>query len=368
MAAVTDLHANMTAQRLAAVDVLVGYRTNPHVDTYEAGVDAAHQLMEVINRGVSPASAFASVPLIAAPVAQATAQLPLLRVIARAHELERRHRLAAVSVHAGYAYADVPHAGLSITAMSFDGVEGPRGTVEELAALAWSRRDEFRVQLAAPEAALAEAAELAVNADRPVVVADTGDNINGGAGGDGTWLLAEALRQQIPTAITICDPEAVAAARRSGDGSRLTLPLGGRSHPTAGDAVTVDAIVTWAGRLRFTNTGPMARGLRVDMGPAATVRAGPVTILLQSRPVQPNDPQMLHAAGIELHKQRVIVLKGAAAVRAGWAPLVAGFVDAATPGVTDCLLERLPYQHLRDAVWPFKELTADAITVTVPVR
>ena len=39
-----DLHANISELMTSAVDVLVGYRTNPHVDMFDRGVEAASVL------------------------------------------------------------------------------------------------------------------------------------------------------------------------------------------------------------------------------------------------------------------------------------------------------------------------------------
>jgi microcystin degradation protein MlrC len=122
--------------------------------------------------------------------------------------------------------------------------------------------------------------------------------------------------------------------------------------------------VLWVGDGSFVNSGPMATGARVTMGPSAVVELGPARVVLQSRPVQPNDPEMFRSVGLRPEDHALVLLKGAAALRAGWAPLVAGFVDAGTPGVTDCDLARLPYEHRRDA-WP---LDTDARLTPTPTQ
>jgi microcystin degradation protein MlrC len=351
--AVTDLHANMSPARVALLDALVGYRTNPHVDTYERGVDAAGHLARLVRGGLATVLAHRRVPVVAAPIAQATDAPALGRLLARARALERHHGLLDVTVHGGYAYADVPHAGLAFTVTAPAGAEGAAAeALEELCRLGWAHRHDFATTLPDAEEAVEQALQQAADGGGPVALADTGDNINGGSPGDSTWLL-HALLAGDPgrVATTLCDPEAVAAATAAGVGAPLRVPLGGKAEMLGGPPLEVPATVRMLGDGRFRNTGPMAHGAEVRMGPAAVVSAGPVDIVLQSLPVQPNDPELFRSVGIDPAAYDVVVLKGAAALRAGWRGVARTWVDAGTRGVTDCDLRRLPYRRLRDA-WP----------------
>ncbi|MFA9444492.1 M81 family metallopeptidase [Egicoccus sp. AB-alg6-2] len=353
LVAVTDLHANMTAERVALLDALVGYRTNPHVDTYESGADAAGHLSRLLNDGLETTLLHRAVPVIAAPIAQRSADLPLLRLLATAHEQQRRHRLLDVTVHAGYAFADVPHAGVSFTVTApIDRTAQAEEVLDRLARQAWEHRSEFAVELPDARAAAEQAIALYRRHGRPIAVADTGDNINGGGPGDATWLLRAALEvAEAPVAGTLWDPRAVEIARAVGVGGTFDAELGGRAETLSGEPLRGPATVRWLGEGAFVNTGPMASGARVTMGLAAVVEIGRAHVILQSLPVQPNDPEMFRAVGLDPAQQALVLLKGAAAIRAGWAPIVSGFVDAGTPGVTDCDVRRLPYQSLH-GVWP----------------
>ncbi len=359
VAVVTDLHANMTGVRTDLVDVLVGYRTNPHVDTYDCGVAAAGHLARLVDGDLRTELAHRRVPLLAAPIAQATAERPLSRLVARARELERRQGLIDVTVHGGYAYADVPHAGLSFTVTTPAGATAAAGdALDDLAALAAAHRHEFEVDLPDADEAIGLASERA-DGRGLVAVADTGDNIGGGAPGDSTWLLHALLARPATRALTtICDPEFATAAAAGGVGTRLTIPLGGKAEALGGAPVEAPSVVRGLGDGTFRNTGPMAQGARVRMGPTALVSVEHVDVLVQSLPVQPNDPEMFRSVGVDPADYDVVALKGAAALRAGWDGLVRDFVDAGTRGVTDCDLTRLPYQHL-SGVWPLTDDTED---------
>jgi microcystin degradation protein MlrC len=351
--AVTDLHANMTAARVGHLDALIGYQTNPHVDTYERGVDAARHVAALVRGGLETVLLHRRVPVLAAPIAQRTAEPPLSDLLATARELESRYGLVDVTIHAGYAYADVPHAGLSFTVTAPTERAGPAAEVlDVLAHKAWDHRELFTVDLPAADAAIAEAERLLARRGGPVAVADTGDNINGGGPGDTTWLLRTALeRSRAPVAGTLCDPATVRAAEEAGVGASFDASLGGRARILSGGPLRGPARVRWVGDGTFVNTGPMATGRRVSMGPTAVLEFDRAQVIVQSLPTQPNDPEMFRAVGLPPEEQGLVLLKGAAALRAGWGPIVSGSVDAGTPGVTDCDLRRLPYRHAH-GVWP----------------
>ncbi len=348
IAAVLDLHANVGVRRLDAVEVLIGYRTNPHVDTYARGRDAVRHLAAVLGGTLTPYRAHRGVPVIAAPVAQGTDAEPLAAVLRRARQLETG--LVDITVHAGYAYADVPHLGMgvSVTADHSDR-EAAEAAAEELARLAWDLRGGFELRL--PPAA--EAFSRAASAAGCVAVADTGDNINGGSPGDGTWLLAEALRRpDVRTLASVYDPDAVDAAERAGVGAQAQLSVGGRAAPSSGSPARMDATVLRLGRGTFTNRGPMSTGAVVNMGAVAVLRAGRLDLVVQERPVQPNDPEMFRSLDLCPEQYQVVLLKGAAAIRAGWSSVVSDFVDAGTPGVSDSDLTRLTFQHAPQGLFP----------------
>lgn len=351
--AVTDLHANMTGARVRHLDALVGYRTNPHVDTYEAGVRAAEHLQQLMAGELPTVVVHRAVPMLAAPIAQRTDTEPLHGLLEAAQDLEHRYGMIDVTVHAGFAHADVAHAGLSFTVTApADRSDRADEVLGRLCTQAWEHRHEFEVTLPDTDDAVRKAAARFEQAGGPVAVTDTGDNINGGGPGDTTWLLRAALEHLTePVAATLWDPAAVTAARGAGVGGRFEANLGGKAESLGGAPLVGEAIVRWLGDGEFVNRGPMASGARVSMGPTAVVGFGRADIVLQSLPVQPNDPEMFRSVGLRPADYPLILLKGAAAVRAGWGPLVSAFVDAATPGVTDCDLRRLPYRARRGA-WP----------------
>lgn len=343
IALVLDLHTNMAVPRFTDVEILVGYRTNPHVDTWECGHRAALLLADVIAGRLVPQREHAGLPVVAPPSAQLTSAEPLRSLLALADELEQDARLVDVSVHAGYAFGDSRATGMGFSATARAGARDvARQAVARLLALATRTTGAFSADYPSAEEAVAQA----VHDGGCVAIADTGDNINGGSPGDTTWLAHEALRYpDTAFLLTLADADAVEAARSAGVGARITLSIGGTAALTSGGALTGDAEVLAVSDGVFHNEGPMATGARVDMRGAAVVRMHNLTVLVQSAPTQPNDSAMFRSLGIDPADFPVVLLKGAAALRADWSDRVGRIIDAGTPGETDQVLSRLTYRH-----------------------
>lgn len=345
MAIALDMHANMAAPRLRDVEIVIGYRTNPHVDTFERGVEAARMLAPLLSGEPVPHRAHRGFPVVAAPAAQRTDDEPLRSLWELADRIETRPGIRNATVHGGYAYADTAFTGMGFQVTADpDHVEEAEAAAEELLALATRTAPLFRRDLPGP----AEAVRTALAAPGVQVVADTGDNINGGSPGDTTWLAQEATVHQGRRFLgTIADPHALDLIREGGEGATLRLSLGGWASSRSGPPLDLQVEVLRITDGVFANTGPMATGARVSMGGAAWIRAGSLDLVVQGEARQPNDPHLFGSMGIVVSDYDVLLLKGAAALRAGWSPLVAGFIDAGTPGETDSVLERLVYRRSR---------------------
>src|SRR5260370_30180728 len=58
-----DLHANLSPRMVAACNALIAYRTNPHLDQKQRGIDAARLIARTIRGEVRPTMAAAFPPL-----------------------------------------------------------------------------------------------------------------------------------------------------------------------------------------------------------------------------------------------------------------------------------------------------------------
>ena len=219
-----DYHGNVPPQLVEDATALVIYKTCPHVDQRERGLQAAELLARTVRAEVRPEAAIVKPELLYNIAFHNTSSGPMKQVMDAAIELEGKAGILAASVAAGYQYADVPWMGPSIVVVSDGEAALARQEAERLAELMWSTRDALLPRI--PGAA--EAVGMAIaSSETPVSLFEMGDNIGGGSAGDATFVLDELLRQGANRWVAaLYDPEAAGACAAAGIGAQLTLPCG----------------------------------------------------------------------------------------------------------------------------------------------
>jgi microcystin degradation protein MlrC len=355
-----DLHGNVTERMIAAADVTVGYRENPHRDAAERGAECAALALACARGEVRPEQQLVRLPMVVPILGGWTAAGPMAEVMAAAREIARESSLLSYTVFHGFGYADVPEMGSSVLAVA-DGDRAAAGrAARALEAALWERREDLRGSALEPDAAVAEAGRRAARG-APVVILDVGDNVGGGAPGDSTVLAERARDQRIEGFVaTFCDERAAARASAAGKGAELTLTLGATTPVSAGASLEVTARVSAITDGRFEDRNPTHGGFRYfDGGPTARLSSERGTeFVVSSRAVPSFSPEQLRAVGIEPRESQVIVAKGVVAPRAGYEPVAADFVLADTPGVTAAELAQLDYTQRSRPLWPFEPAAA----------
>lgn len=350
VAVTLDFHAN-TSRRLTELSTLiVGYDTYPHVDPGERAEEAVHLLARTIRGEIAPVMGFAAPPLMPVPQAQMTSREPFASLFARVHALEEAGRALSITLAGGFAYSDVPVAGLSVTVVTDNDPALAQTLADEIASMAWDLREQMIVtNTPVPEAVAAAIAEPT----GPVVLVDVGDNVGGGTPGDATEVLAELLRQDAQRAVVVmADAEASELARQAGVGAEVDLMVGGKVDRLHGDPVRVRGVVKSLHDGRWVHEGPENAGVPVDSGPTAVVVAGGVTVVITSRKTMPGDQQQLKSVGIEPTEQHILVMKSAIRWRGGLEAITARSIDVDTPGLGSVNLANFPYQRIRRPIFP----------------
>jgi microcystin degradation protein MlrC len=356
---VLDLHANFSRAMAENADALIAYRENPHADAAAAAVRAAKLLGRLIHGGERLTTVWVHPPLLWPPTGTDTHRDPMRSLEARAREIERRRReILAVNVLAGFAFTDVPDAGVSFTAATRGDPEAARAELLSLAALAEELKELGNVQ----ELPVAEVMpKVAACRQGPVILAEPSDNIGAGAPGDGTGLLRALLEYQIPNAVLVLhDPQAVSRLAGRPVGSHVILNLGGKGSPLDPGPLALEIELISQSNGRFPLEDPRSHlasmvGTLVEMGPCAVVRHRNLTILLTSKKTPPFDLGQLRSQGIEPEKQFAIVVKAAVAHRRAYDPIAAASYSLDTPGPCSSRLKNLPYRKVRRPIFPLDD-------------
>ena len=313
--AALDLHANLSGAMVAESDALVAYRTYPHIDLAVTGARCL-PLLERLLAGERLAKAWRRIDFLVPLPWQCTTIEPGRDLYALIDALER-DGIASASICMGFPPADTPVCGPAVLAYGTEQAAADRA-VDRLAAAFAQAEPRFAGRLWRPEDAVAHARSVA----HRVILADTQDNPGGGGSSDTTGLLAALVAAGAEDALLalLCDPKAAAAAHAAGEGGILRdLPLGGRHGPAGVTPVVGDYEVVRLGDGKFTATGPMYGGNRMDLGPMALLRpvAAPgVEIAVASRRLQAADRAILRHLGVDPAQRRILALKSSVHFRA----------------------------------------------------
>ena len=112
-----DLHANLTDEIVKNCTALVGYKTYPHIDMYEAGEHAGRIMVSALEGSVRPVMSWGNRPLLAQTLRMGHEDQPMGPLIEMARKEERAGLLAA-TVFGGFPLADFSNAGLSVVTVA----------------------------------------------------------------------------------------------------------------------------------------------------------------------------------------------------------------------------------------------------------
>ncbi|KXF74766.1 microcystin degradation protein MlrC [Paramesorhizobium deserti] len=345
-----DLHGNTTRRMVNEADLLVAFRTYPHVDMAKTGRRAAEGLGKLMARARPYAKAFRRLPFLTSIPWQCTSIEPARSLYAEVAALEQRD-VASVSYWMGFPAADIEECGQTVLAYG------------ETQAAADQAADHLYERILASEAAFAgrayepdegvrEAMRIAGSANRPVVIADTQDNPGAGGDSNTTGMLRALLKNGARKAALgmMVDPEAASAAHAAGEGAEITIALGGRS------GIPGDAPLEAAFRVeKLSNgdlhaTGPYYGGTHMNVGPSACLSIGGVKVVVASHKAQMADLAMYRFVGIEPTDMAILVNKSSVHFRADFEPIAEVVLVCTAPGPMPLDPADLPWTRLADGM------------------
>jgi len=344
-----DLHANVTQAMHAQADALSAYRTYPHVDMAATGARAAFLALRMLATGRRPVKRLHRFDYLTGIPSQSTFIEPARSLYALLERVEQRES-CFLSFTPGFPMADIAECGMAVLGYADDSAALDRAMSSMVGAIVDAEKD-FALELLSPEDAIRRA--LATGAPgRPAVLADTQDNPGAGGNGDTTGILQALLELRAQDACLglLIDPHAAHQAHDAGQGASIACALGARSGLAGHEPVRGRFSVERLGDGRFTCTGPMFRGFRMQLGPMALLRQGGVRIALASRKCQAADQAMFRHLGLEPASQRLLALKSSVHFRADFQAIASEVLVVRSPGPALADPADFPWKRLRAGV------------------
>ena len=348
-----DQHANVSEQMVAESTALVIYKTTPHIDQRQRGLQAAELMMRIRKDGVAPTQALAKPPMLLNIRYHVTSVEPMRSILNAAKALEPEPDVLAASVAVGYPYADVHEAGPSSVVVTDNNPQLAREEADGLSDMLWGIRDQLILDL--PDAA--QAVQQAISLDssqHPIILVEMGDNIGGGSPGDSTFILSELLKQGASGfVVVVYDPEGVQSCVQVGVGGTVSLEVGGKMDNLHGDPVGIKGSVRLIHDGQYIETEPRHGGQRYhNQGLTTVIKVGDSLVVLTSRRQTPFSLQQLLSLGINPSDMQMIVVKAAVAYRAAYEPIAGNIIEVDTPGLTAVNPLHFEYHDLRRPLFP----------------
>ncbi len=361
IAVALDLHGNVTQKMIDNADVIISFKTYPHIDMYETGEHAGRLLFDKIDGRSVPVLAWRRLPMITHTLRSNTAEGAMRSAVQAARDAESAGMLG-VSILAGFGLADIPAPCLSVIVVGDGDAAAADRVAGEIAARLWSERDGFFYDSEPLDASLARAAALAIGADKPVLLLDHGDNCMSG----GTCDTMDVLMAAVNAGLTgiyaglFCDPQAVQQLTEAGVGANIELLVGnkreivqiGRAVPPVLLRGTVVAVTNGD----YVITGPTYTGQTACMGRSAVLDIGAAKLVITERPHEPWDLGVFESVGLDPRRAQFILAKSRMYCRPVFVPISSALVECDSPGVTSSDYGLFAFENVQRPVYPLDNM------------
>jgi microcystin degradation protein MlrC len=357
MIGTADAHANLSASMVDATNALISYRTNPHLDQRERGIEAAQLMARTLRGEIVPVQHAEFPPLAINIERQMTTEPPLADFYQLADVARQDPGILSNSLLLGFPYADVEEMGSAVLVVADSDRALAADQAKRLAKYLWQNRELYAGNLTSMDAAFAQAKSWS----GPVCLLDMGDNVGGGSPGDSTHMAHAIRKHQINKAlICICDPNSVQQAVTAGTGAQIDLQVGGRTDDLHGAPYSATFVVQGIYDGKFTETQTRHGGLKqCNQGRSVVIQSIDdcgLTILLTTLRMPPFSLVQLTSCGIDPTRFHILVAKGVNAPVAAYAPICKHLIRVNSPGCTTADMKLLNYQHRRQRMFPFEQI------------
>jgi len=356
-----DLHANISDRMCHSVDLICGYRTNPHVDQYDRGQEAAFGLRQILDGLATPKIAHIKLPLAPSSITLLTANGPLGRAIdfGQRRLAEFGGRILNISIFGNFIFSDVPENGVSIVVTARDDVEIATRLANQIAKFIWETRDDFVKSLTPFDKAI----EIALDTSRkPVIFSDSGDNPGGGGSGRTTGLLSALLASDARNILygSFFDSALARDAHRRGIGATFPAVFNREGNDAPWEQwdarLAVDAKVIGLHHGDVIGRLGMMAGRKLSLGLCALLEIAGVRVVVISERSQTADPVFFEMFDQDIAAAHTIIVKSRGHFRAGFEPWFDGsnIYEIDTVGLTSPVLSRWDFNNVPHPSFPFQ--------------
>ncbi len=350
-----DLHANVTRAMCQHANIIVSYRTYPHVDMRATGLEAGQLLQRTMTGEIRPVTVRAWLPMLDEVNGGRTDVGPMRARLEQARAYEQAHPdVFAVSLNAGFARADIAEIGPTVLVTAQGDLAAHQHFAQGIADDIWRQRHAVINQFLSVQ----EAASMARDwpgTGGPLVIADYADNPGGGGYGDATALLRALLEAQVHQACfgPIVDPQTVQQLHGCAVGAQVQVQLGGKTDPALGGGpLDLQGTLLLKSDGRYFADGPMTGGLDKSWGPTVVLRVDGIDILVVSLPAQMLDLAQFTAFGIDPAASKVVALKSMQHFRAAFEPIAGKVVVCDSGALCTPNYATLPYPSVPRPIFP----------------
>lgn len=362
LAVTQDLHANVFDEITELANIAISFRTYPHVDLHDVGVEACELLHQAMSQKISPQLAIRRPPLLlGCDDGRTTDEGPMCRLLERAEVEMKAPGILNVAINAGFADADVWAAGSSVV-VTYDSyqtnIETAVNAADRICDEIWSYREHWQMPM--PLEQCINVLRSIKSGSGTVVVADFSDNAGAGAYSDCTAIISAMLQAGLGDAAVgaLYDPEAARELASCQVGEEITLNIGGKTDPAVGGGplrVTgyVKAVNTDG---NFVYEGPMFTGLSASTGTSICFCVQGIDIMIVSGRMQMLDQNIFRLVGIEAAEKSIVVVKSMQHFKGAFGGIASEILITDAGGLCTPNVRKRHYSKLRRPVYPLDSI------------
>ncbi len=343
-----DLHCHLTDAMLEAADIVVLYKAYPHTDYKERGREVFELVRDAYAGRTKPVMAKVDCPVLGL---FPTTRAPFSGLVEDMQAAEQPPVLS-LSLSHGFPWADLPITGGAALAV----VDGDAARAEREATSLAQRfmvmRQQATMQFVGMDEAIARL--TGHKSGKPLLLADTADQIGGGGPGDSTYLLAALIEAGIGDVCfaPLWDASAVHHCFQAGEDAQFVLRIGGKYCPLSGDPLDLPVRVKALFRDAHQD---WVDGETIRIGDLALVETCGIELLLTRERAAFYSPSFFTRHGVSFDGKRAICVKGLYRFYDLFERICADRLLVATPGVCDPNWTKLPYTRIPRPIWPLDE-------------